>query len=107
MDIEPKSLGASLHKKNWFPFWVVLGCIGLAALTIKPSRLSQWLACLFVLAPAFWIGFRSPGIIGRWEYGSDPLLRGLIFALRIVFMLCVMWYAVPWSISVFDGVMRV
>jgi hypothetical protein len=95
MEIEPKTLGVPLYKKNWSPFWLALGCIGVAALSIRASSLSQWLTAIFLLGPAFWVAFGGPMVIHRWQNSSAPLLRGLIFVLRIAFLLGVLWYVVP------------
>ncbi len=103
MEIEPKNLGVPLYKRDWSPFWYVLGCVGLAAWEIKASRLSQWLVVIVVLGPAFWVAFGGPAFIYRWQNNPVPLLRGLVFVLRIAFLLGVLWY-VPFVITLLDGV---
>ena len=106
MKIEPKTLGVPLNKKTWSPVWFALGCIGVAAFAIKASRLSQWLTVIFVLGPAFWVAFGGPMFLHRWQNNAAPLLRGLIFALRIVFLLGVFWYVVPFIVTLLDGVLH-
>lgn len=103
MEIEPKNLDIPLYKINWSPLWIALGCIGAAAVTIRASRLSQWLTVLIVLGPAFWVAFGGPSFIHRWQNNSVPLLRGSVFALRIGFLLMVFWYVVPYIVALLDG----
>lgn len=107
MEIEPKTLGVPLHKKNWSPVWFALGCIGIAALAIRASRLSQWLTAIIVLGPAFWVAFGGPMSIHRWQNNSVPLLRGLVFVLRIGFLLGVLWYVAPFVVALLDRVLHV
>lgn len=106
MEIEPKTLGVPLHKRNWSPLWFALGCIGVAALAIKASRVSQWLTAIFVLAPTFWVAFGGPIFIYRWQNNSAPLLRGLVFGLRMGFLVVVFWYVVPFVVAFLDGVLH-
>jgi hypothetical protein len=104
MEIEPTSLGVPLHKRNWSPLWFALGCIGIAAFAIKASRLSQWLTVIFVLGPTFSVAFGGPMFVYRWQNNSLPLLRGLVFLLRIGLLLGVFWYVVPFVVSLLDRV---
>jgi hypothetical protein len=106
MEIEPKTLGVPLLKRNWSPLWGALGCVGVAALAIKASRSSQWLTAIFVLGPAFWVAFGGPMFVYRWQNNSAPLLRGLVFVLRIAFLLVVLWYVVPFVVTFLDGVIH-
>lgn len=106
MEIEPKTLGVPLYKRNWSPLWFALGCIGVAALAIKASRLSQWLAAVFVLGPTFWVAFGGPMFIYRLASSSAPLLRWLVFALRMGLLLMVYWYVVPYVVALLDGVLH-
>lgn len=106
MEIKPKNLGVPLYKRNWSPLWFALGCIGAAVLTMKASRLSQWLTAIFVLGPTFWLTFGGPMFIHRWQNNSVPLLRGFVFVLRIAFLLGVLWYVVPFVVTLLDGVLH-
>lgn len=107
MEIQPQTLAVPLHKKSVFSLWFVFGCIGLAALAIKASRPSQWLTAAFVLGPAFWIALGGPMFIYRWQHNSEPLVRGLVFALRMAFLLLVHEYVVPFVVMLLDGVIHV
>ena len=106
MEIEPKTLGVPLYKKNWSPFWFALGCVGVAAISLKASRLSQWLTAIFVLGPTFWVSFGGPMFIHRWQSNSVPLLRGLVFVLRLAFLLGVLWYVAPFVVALLDRVLH-
>jgi hypothetical protein len=102
MEIEPKSLGAPLHKRKWTALWFALGCVGLAAFAIRASRPSQWIISVFVLGPTFWITFGGPTIIHRWQSNRVLSLRGLIFILRIAVALAVLQYVVPFLVALLD-----
>lgn len=106
MEIEPKSLGVPLHKKNWSSFWFALGCVGVAVVTIRASRLSQWLVAIFVLGPTFWVAFVGPAFIHRWQDHRAPIVRGLVFVVRLAFLLTVLWYAVPWLTALLDQLLH-
>lgn len=107
MQIEPKSLGVPLHKKNWSPLVSKIYCFGFAVLVVKPSRISQWLAALLVLAPAFfWITNNRQSFILRWQNHSDPFVRGAVFLVRLVCLLAVIRHVVPWLIVLLDRIIQ-
>lgn len=105
MEIESKTFGVPLYKKNRSPFWFALGCIGVAAISLKASRLSQWLTAIFVLGPTFWVAFGGPMFIHRWQNNPASLLRGLFLVLRLAFLLGVLWQVAPFVVALLDGVL--
>ena len=102
--IEPKTLGIPIYKKTCSLLWFALGCICTAAFSIRASRLSQWLTVIFVPGPAFRLAFGGPMLIHRRENNAAQLLHGLMFILRIAFVLAVLWYILSFAFALLDGV---
>jgi hypothetical protein len=44
--------------------------------------------------------------IHRWQSNSVPLLRGLVFVLRLAFLLGVLWYVAPFVVALLDRVLH-
>lgn len=102
MDIEPKSLGIPLGKKDRSPAWFALGCIAIAAMAVKPTGLSQFIASVVVLAPALWFAFGGPSFLTRWREHLLVALRVLAFCCKVALLLAIYWYVVPWFGTVVD-----
>ena len=71
----------------------------------KPSYLSQWLAFILVLAPAFWVAFGGPSFVHRWHNNAALAIRALVFIVNVALLLAVLWYVVPWVVSFLDGML--
>jgi hypothetical protein len=102
MDIEPRSLDIPLRKRSWFPLKFAVGCVVVAAVAVRHSRASQWLAAILVLAPVFWLAFGGSSLVRQFHSRASPVGQAVVFALNIAFLILVIWYVVPWAVSLLD-----
>lgn len=77
MELEPKSLGVPLYRRNWSGVWFALASMGCAWLWHKPTDvLGIAISCL-IGGLAFWLAL-GPGL-NFLKYHPSPLVRGLTF----------------------------
>lgn len=60
MNIEPKTLGVSLQRSSWSPHWFALACVGLGAVAIRPSSVSDWIVAVSIVGPSFCVSLGGP-----------------------------------------------
>lgn len=106
MDIEPKTLGVSLQRRHWSPYWFALACAGLGTVTIHPTSVSEWIVALSIVGPAFWVSFGGPYCVYRWQQHSLRIVRGLVGLLRLAFVAIVLWYVAPFAVSFINSVLH-
>lgn len=106
MDNEPKTLGVSLQRRHWSPYWFALACAGLGTVTIRPTSVSEWIVALSIVGPAFWVSFGGPYCVYRWQQHSLRIVRGLVGLLRLAFVAIVLWYVAPFAVSFINSVLH-
>ena len=93
MELEPKSLGVPLYRRDWSALWFALASAGCAWLWHKPTQLPQILVSCLVGGFAFWLSL-GPGL-NQLKYHRSRLVRALFFVASLGAAFAVMQYLVP------------
>jgi hypothetical protein len=103
LELEPKAIGTALYRRNWSRIWIPLLIIAIAILEAAPSRLSQWITAILVLAPALWVVLGGPAWVYRIQNQTSLIAQIVVLVVRVGFALVVLWYVVPWLNSKLDS----
>ena len=93
MELEPKSLGIPLYRRDWSALWFALASAGCAWLWHQPTHLPQVLVSCFVGGFAFWLTL-GPGL-NQLKYHRFRLVRVIFFIASLAVVFVVMQHLVP------------
>jgi hypothetical protein len=93
MELEPKSLGVPLHRRDKSAWLLPLACAGCAWLWHKPTLPGQILVSCVVGGTALWLSL-GPGL-KQLKYHNSRLVRAVFFVASIALVFIVMKYFVP------------
>ncbi len=93
IELEPRSLGVPLYRRDWTALWYAVAGVGCAWLWSKPTRLSDIIVSSVVGGTAFWLCL-GPGL-NQLRYHQSRPVRAATFAASVVVLFAVMQYLVP------------
>lgn len=97
MELEPKSLGIPLYRRDKSKFWFALASIGLALLYRKPSQPLDIVLTATIGGLAMWLAI-GPGLMGLKSHRSR-VVQGLVFLLCVIGGTFVLNRFIPWLIT--------
>jgi hypothetical protein len=106
MDIEPPTLDIELKRKERWPWWVVLGCVGAIGLSaiVSPSFAVVFAASALVGLPAL-LFVIVPNALSARVLGSRGTLSVVAFALLFGYIALAKQVLVPFLVGVFERVL--
>jgi hypothetical protein len=94
------------RRADWSRVLLPIACVLLAAWLLQANRLSEWATSIAVLGPALWVVFGGPTFVGTWQKHRVPVVRGIMFLLRIAFGIVVLRYVAPLVVSFLDRLLN-
>ena len=99
-----RSLNIPLERRGRSRFLLLLGCVVVALIYVKPNTPSAWVAAIGVMAPTFWLIFVGPKVVSEWESRSQYVFVGwFVVAVKMAIFLFVVSVAVPFVESILTG----
>lgn len=93
MELEPKSLGIPLYRRDWSALWFALASAGCAWLWHRPTNLPDILVTCLLGGFAFWLSL-GPGL-NQLKYHHSRLVRACFFIASLAGVFVVMEHLVP------------